>query len=143
MNQIDSLVEADRPLINDLSMDGDIEDADGQDTDRSVNDRHIQKRPSLFNKLQGVEQQSSVDSDHHFKKKGQMAGSKQLKNQFPLNQMRRRQSGSMGQNLNQIQINMSGERPTNLTNSFQEGDKQSNQGRVNGQGGGTKGLFSG
>ena len=56
MNQIDSLVEADRPLINDLSMDGDIEDADGQDTDRSGNERHIQKRPSLFNKLTGAEQ---------------------------------------------------------------------------------------
>jgi len=46
-------------------MDGDIEDTvEGQDTDRIV-----KKRPSLFNKLQGVEQQSSVDSDHHFKKK--------------------------------------------------------------------------
>ena len=39
-----------RPLINDLSMEADIEDADGQDTDR------ITKRPSLFNKLSGVEQ---------------------------------------------------------------------------------------
>ena len=38
--------------------------------------------------------------------------------QFPLNQMRRRQSGSMGQGLNQIQVNMSGERPTALTGSF-------------------------
>lgn len=50
-------------------MDGDIEDGDGQDTER-----RIAKRPSLFNKLAGVEQQSSVDSEH-FKKKT-MGGSK-------------------------------------------------------------------
>ena len=57
--------DVERPLVHDSSMDGDIEDTvEGQDTDRIV-----KKRPSLFNKLQGVEQQSSVDSDHHFKKK--------------------------------------------------------------------------
>lgn len=39
-------------------MDGDIEDADGNDTER-----RFPKRPSLFNKLSGVEQHSSVDSD--------------------------------------------------------------------------------
>ena len=64
----------DRPHINDSSIDGDIDDADGQDTDR-----RIQKRPSLFNKLAGVEQQSSVDSEH-FKKKA-IGGGKQC----PLN----------------------------------------------------------
>ena len=48
-----------RPLPHDMSMDGDIEDADGNDTER-----RIPKGPhSLFNKLQGVEQQSSIDSD--------------------------------------------------------------------------------
>ena len=48
-----------RPLVqNDSSMDGDIEDADGHDTDRRFPKRH-----SLFNKLQGVEQQSSYDQD--------------------------------------------------------------------------------
>ncbi len=83
-------MDADRPLVNDSSMDGDIEDADGHDTDR-----RFPKRPSLFNKLQGVEQQSSVDSDQHYKK-AKASGSKQ----FPLNQMRRRQSGSMGHGLN-------------------------------------------
>ena len=108
-------MDNDRPLIHDNSMDGDIEDADGNDTER-----RIPKRPSLFNKLTGAEQQSSVDSEHHFKKKAAVSGSKQ----FPLNQMRRRQSGSTGQGLNQIQINMSGERPTNLNNSFQEDPKQ-------------------
>ena len=57
--------------------------------------------------------------------------------------MRRRQSGSTGQGLNQIQINMSGERPTNLNNSFQEDPKQMAQGgRVQGQPG-SKGLFAG
>lgn len=41
-----------RPLIHDSSMDGDIEDTvEGQESDR-----RIKKRPSLFNKLQGVEQ---------------------------------------------------------------------------------------
>ena len=108
---IDDTLQDDRPLINDSSMEGDVEDGGdgGQDTERRMN-----KRPSLFNKLSGIEQQSSVDSDHHFKKKP-VGGSKQ----FPLNQMRRRQSGSMGQGLNQIQINMSGDRQTNhLTNSF-------------------------
>lgn len=107
-------VEADRPLVNDMSMDGDIEDVDGE-----VGDRRFQNRPSLFNKLTGAEQQSSVDSEHHFKKKsGGGAVSAGGSKQFPLNQMRRRQSGSMGQGLNQIQINMSGERPANLTGSF-------------------------
>ncbi len=50
MLPIDSM-DVDRPLVNDSSMDGDIEDADGHDTDR-----RFPKRPSLFNKLQGVEQ---------------------------------------------------------------------------------------
>lgn len=52
-------VGGERPLPHDLSMDGDIEDADGNDTER-----RFPKGPnSLFNKLQGVEQQSSIDSD--------------------------------------------------------------------------------
>ena len=39
---------------------------------------------------------------------------------------------------------MSGERPANLTGSFQEGDnKQSNRSRAQGQNAGGKGLFSG
>ena len=81
MNDETLMEQHERPLIHDLSMDGDIEDAsEGQDTDR------IPKRPSLFNKLSGVEQQSSVDSDNQFKKKAGVSGSKQ----FPLNQMRRR-----------------------------------------------------
>ena len=71
------MMDQDRPLVNDSSMDGDIEDADGQDTDR-----RFPKRPSLFNKLAGVEQQSSMDSDHQIMKKKQaMGGGKQ----FPLN----------------------------------------------------------
>ena len=45
-------------------MEGDIEDADGNDTERRG-----KKRPSLFNKLGGLEQHSSVDSDQ-LKKKG-------------------------------------------------------------------------
>ena len=45
---------AERPLVHDSSMEGDIEDTveGGQDTDR----RSKPKRPSLFNKLSGVEQ---------------------------------------------------------------------------------------
>ena len=43
-------MDNDRPLIHDNSMDGDIEDADGNDTER-----RIPKRPSLFNKLTGAE----------------------------------------------------------------------------------------
>mmetsp|Transcript_22612 Transcript_22612/g.26597 ORF Transcript_22612/g.26597 Transcript_22612/m.26597 type:complete len:104 (+) Transcript_22612:379-690(+) len=54
--------------------------------------------------------------------------------------MRRRQSGSMGQGLNQIQVNMSGERPTALTGNFQESDKTTCHGRT---GPGGKGLFAG
>ena len=43
--------------------------------------------------------------------------------------MRRRQSGGIGNNGNQAiatgyQINMSADRPANLTNSYQESDKQ-------------------
>lgn len=39
-------------------MDGDIEDTEGHDIDRRFPKRH-----SLFNKLQGVEQQTSYDQD--------------------------------------------------------------------------------
>ena len=49
----ETLIEDQRPLVNDSSMDGDIEDADGNDTER---ERRFPKRPSLFNKLSGVEQ---------------------------------------------------------------------------------------
>lgn len=74
IDQNDDTLQDDRPLINDSSIEGDIEDADAPETDR----RQV-KRPSLFNKLTGAEQQSSVDSEH-FKKKP-IGGSKQ----FPLN----------------------------------------------------------
>ena len=49
--------DSERPLVHDSSMEGDIEDTveggGGPDTDRR---RKAPKRPSLFNKLQGVEQ---------------------------------------------------------------------------------------
>ena len=51
-------MERARPLVNDDSIDGDIDDVDGQDMER-----RFSKRPSLFNKLTGAEQQSSIDSD--------------------------------------------------------------------------------
>lgn len=154
--------DSERPLVHDSSMEGDIEDTgegSGLDTDRR---RKGPKRPSLFNKLQGVEQQSSVDSDgrpqshsNKFIKKSKAQQQlpqhhSQQPQQFPLNQMRRRQSGSMGQGLNQIQISVSGERPANLTGSFQESEKSqqlAQGGRVvhaqGGAGSGGKGLFSG
>ena len=95
-------------------MDGDIEDADGTDTERRLHP----KRPSLFKKISGIEQQQSyTDSDpHQFKKKKptMSAGAKQ----FPLNPMRRRQSGSMGQGMTQIQINGANDKQNNLTGSF-------------------------
>ena len=78
----EEIMDVDRPLVNDSSMDGDIEDGDGQDTDR-----RFPKRASLFNKLNGIEHQSSVDSDHQYKKKPTVSNASK---QFPLNQMRRR-----------------------------------------------------
>ena len=98
----DTLLETERPIVHDSSMDGDIEDADGQETER----RATKAAPILFNKITGVvDQQSSVDSEQ-FKQRSSSG-----KQQFPLTQMRRRQSGSLGQGLHQIQINMSSERP--------------------------------
>ena len=63
------MMDVERPLVNDSSMDGDIEDGDGQDSGR-----RFPKRASLFNKLGGLEHQSSVDSDHQFKKKPTVSG---------------------------------------------------------------------
>lgn len=48
--QDDTLLETERPIINDTSMDGDIEDADGQETERRA-----AKQPVLFNKITGVD----------------------------------------------------------------------------------------
>ena len=65
--------------------------------------------------------------------------------QFPLNPMRRRQSGSMGQGMTQIQINGANDRQSNITSNFQEEEKQGRQpvGRSNATGGGAKPLFAG
>ena len=53
VNLNDDMIDAgERPMPHDMSMDGDIEDADGNDTER----RHAKGSNSLFNKLQGLEQ---------------------------------------------------------------------------------------
>ena len=128
----DTLLETERRNNgNDSSMDGDIEDADGMETERR-NRREDRAMHNLQNKISGSVEQSSMDSDY-FKKKNVNKG-------FPLNQMRRRQSGGIVQSgSNQpiaagYQMNISGDRPPNLTNSYQD-EKQMLVG--------TKGLLAG
>ena len=47
-----SSLEHDRLPVNESSMDGDIEDGDGTDTERRLHP----KRPSLFKKISGIDQ---------------------------------------------------------------------------------------
>ena len=129
----DSVLETERRNNgNDSSMDGDIEDADGMETERR--NRQDSDRRRLKNKISGSVEQPSMDSDY-FKKKSMKQG-------FPLNQMRRRQSGGIIQSGSnqpiasgyQNQLNASGDKPPTLANSYQD-EKQMLVG--------TKGLLAG
>ena len=58
-------------------MDGDIEDAEGMDTERMNRQENSYPKHNLKNKISGSVEQSSMDSDY-FKKKNMKQG-------FPLN----------------------------------------------------------
>ena len=89
-------LDTERRVDHTSDNDGDIEDADGLETERRT-------RPNILNKISGGLELSHLEQDY-FKKKTK------VNKQFPLNHMRRRQSGSLGQSKKQMQRQVSGER---------------------------------
>ena len=100
------------------------------DTERRNRREDVRVMYNLPNKISGSVETNSMDSEY-FKKKGVNKG-------FPLNQMRRRQSGSIGNNNQPIsigyQMSINSDKGSNVANSYQENEKQMMSGSKASQG---------